>query len=208
MTVDIRPWKRLAAIWLPAVLLCVAAGGLFVWQTSESGGSRARVRKQVKDLEAELVRLESVGRAAAADRKRVGELEDQFIILYDEVFSSLDERLTRIMRAVGSATASAGLRPGAYTYSASEDRRTGFIRFGIRFSVAGEYRQIRQMLAEIQASPEFLVVEKLSLSGDEDPISRDLAMSVDLYTFLAEADIEQLKRLTGGTARPVVGEDG
>ena len=38
MTVDLRPWKRLVAVWLPAVMACVAAMALYVWQTSESGG--------------------------------------------------------------------------------------------------------------------------------------------------------------------------
>jgi hypothetical protein len=64
------------------------------------------------------------------------------------------------------------------------------------------------MLAALQASPEFLVVENLNLTGDEDPINRELAISVNIATFLAEADEAQLRRLTGGiskTAEPVDG---
>ena len=99
---------------------------------------------------------------------------------------------------MGSATRNAGLLPDSYSYTASEDRATGFVRFGIQFSVEGEYLQIRRMLAELQSSPEFLIVERLSLVGDEDPVSRDLKMTVAIATFLAEADEQQLRRLTGG----------
>jgi Tfp pilus assembly protein PilO len=78
----------------------------------------------------------------------------------------------------------------------------------VKFSVEGEYGQIRQMLAELQASPEFLVVQNLSLSGDENPVSRDLSMTVSIATYLAEADAQQLRRLTGGIADPAGGDDG
>jgi hypothetical protein len=205
---DLRPWRRLLPIWLPTVAVTIAAAVLFVWQTSESGGARTRIRRQIADLEAKLDSLQRIGEAASGDRQRVGELDGQFEMLYHDVFGSLDERLTGIMREVGAATSGAGLRPSSYAYSARDDRDTGFIRFTIRFSVEGEYRQIRQMLAELQSSSEFLVVDNLSLSGDEEPVTRLLQMSVSISTFLAEADEQQLRRLTGSIGGSTEGDDG
>ena len=208
MTVDLRPWKRLLPVWLPAVVLCVAAAGLFAWQTSESGGRRSQVRDRVAELETGLSRLEDLREATETDRERVKELDGQFAILYGGVFGDLEDRLIGILRAVGSATHSAGLLPGAYSYSARDDRKTGFIRFGITFQVEGEYSQIRRMLAELQSSPEFLVVGGLSLTGDDDIVSRDLRIAVSIATFLAEADEMQLRRLTGGFGSASDGDDG
>lgn len=205
--VDLRPWRRLLPVWLPTVIVTLAAAVLLVWQTSESGGAQSRVRRQISELEGELERLRRVEEAARTDRQRVEQLDEQFAVLYHDVFGSLEERLTGIMRAVGSATANAGLRPSSYAYAASDDRATGFIRFSVRFSVEGEYRQIRQMLADLQSSPEFLVVDNLSLSGDEEPVTRLLSISVSISTFLAEADEEQLRRLIGEVApAPGVGD--
>jgi len=208
MTLDIRPWSRLLPVWLPVVAVCFAAAVLFVWQTSESGGRRAQVRDRVADLEAELARLEGLMQATGGDRERVAEIEEQFATLHDEVFGTLDGRLTDILRAVGSATRDAGLLPGSYSYAAKQDRDTGFIRFSIQFSVEGEYRQIRSMLADLQSSSEFLLVEGLSLSGDEDPVSQELQISVRIATFLVKADPQQLRRLTGGGAATAGGSDG
>jgi len=208
VTVDLRPWKRLLPVWLPAVVLCVVAAGLFAWQTSESGGRRSQVRDRAAELEAALSRLEGLQKATGTDRERVEEIEGQFAVLYGGVFGDLEDRLTGILRAVGSATHSAGLLPEAYSYSAKEDRKTGFIRFGIQFQVEGEYSQIRRMLAELQSSPEFLVVEGLSLSGDDDIVSRELRIAVSLATFLAEADEIQLRRLTSGFGSASEGDDG
>jgi len=208
VTLDFRPWKRLLAVWLPAVILCVAAAFLYGWQTSDSGGRRANVREEILELEAELDRLNGLQGATTSDRARVEELEQQFSQLYGEVFGNLDDRLTGILRSVGSATRNAGLLPDSYAYSAREEKTTGFIRFSVGFSVRGEYRHIREMLAELQASPEFLVVENLSLSGDSDPVSRELDMSVRIATFLSEADEQQLRRLTGGIVGASESEDG
>ena len=198
MTIDLRPWRRLLTVWLPAVVLCAVTAAVYVWQTSESGGRRAQIRHQIEDLEQEIARLEQMQQAALSDREIVAEIDSQFDLLYNDVFGDLDQRLTRILRAVGSATREAGMLPSSFNYTAADDQTTGFIRFGVRFSVDAEYIQIRRMLAALQSSPEFLVVENLNLSGDEDPVSSELAISVNIATFLAEADAGQLRRLTGG----------
>jgi len=198
VTLDLRPWRRLLAVWLPAVVLCALTAGAYIWQTSESGGRRAQIRNQIEELEQKIARLERIQLATASDRETVEEIHRQFDILYNDVFGDLDQRLTRILRAVGSATREAGMLPSSFNYTAADDRETGFIRFGVRFSVDAEYIQIRRMLAALQSSPEFLVVENLNLSGDEDPVTRELAISVSIATFLAEADAGQLRRLTGG----------
>jgi len=208
VTLDLRPWRRLLAVWLPTVVLCALTVGAYVWQTSESGGRRAQIRHQIEDLEQEISRLEQMQQAAASDREKVAEIESQFDLLYNDVFGDLDQRLTRILRAVGSATREAGMLPSSFGYTAADDRDTGFIRFGVRFSVDAEYMQIRHMLAALQSSPEFLVVENLNLSGDEDPVSRELAISVNIATFLAEADAGQLRRLTGGITTAAETTDG
>ena len=208
MTIDLRPWRRLLAVWLPAVVLCALTAGIYIWQTSESGGRRAQIRNQIQDLEQEIERLEQIQQAAVSDREAVQEIERQFDLLYNDVFGDLDQRLTRILRAVGSATREAGILPASFSYTAAMDKETGFIRFGVRFSVEAEYRQIRRMLAALQSSPEFLVVEGLNLSGDEDPVSRELAISVNISTFLAEADAGQLRRLTGGISSAEETTDG
>ena len=208
MTLDLRPWRRLLAVWLPAVVLCAVTAGAYVWQTSESGGRRAQIRNQIEELEQEIALLERMQLATASDRESIDEIDRQFDLLYNDVFGDLDQRLTRILRAVGTATREAGILPSSFSYSAADDQATGFIRFGIQFSVDAEYMQIRRMLAALQSSPEFLVVDTLNLAGDEDPVSRKLAISVHISTFLAEADAGQLRRLTGGIVNAAENSDG
>lgn len=192
------PWRRLLPVWLPAVALFLLAGAALIWQTSESGGRAALIRNNIADLEVELVRLEQVRGRAEGERIAVGELNGRFEELYHDVFGNLEIRLIPILRGMGVATREAGLLPGGYSYVAEEVRKLGYTRFTIQFAVTGEYSQIRQMLAALQTSEEFLVVDSIAFSGEEDGAGRGLKISVRVATYLAEADQRTLDRLTGG----------
>lgn len=196
--VDLRPWRELLAVWLPAVVLALISVAFFFYQTSDSVGRRASLAAGIDELSAEVERLRALDALASADLEEVEQLQGRFQEINDSVFSDLDLRLTRIMRAVGDATREAGLLPGSYSYSANEDRQLGYVRFGVAFQVEGEYAQIRRMLASLQASPEFLIVDGLSLSKEEDLASRQLSIGVRISTYLGEVDPERLHRLTGG----------
>jgi hypothetical protein len=188
--------------------LCVISAGLLIWQTSESGGRAALVRNSVEDLESELVRLERIRTEATGERDAVAEMSAEFQHLYGEVFGNLDDRLTGILSAVGLAAREAGLSPGRYSYSAERDRKLGQIRFAIQFAVEGEYAQIRKMLAALQASPEFLVVENIGFSGEEETASRLLRIGMKVTTFVTDADPRTLERLTGGITQTAEEIDG
>ncbi len=208
MNFDWRPWRQLLPLWLPAVVLAVASVGFFFYQTSDSVGRSATLAVKIDELTSEVDRLTVLHGLVESDRQEVAELQTDFQHLNDEVFSDLDLRLTRIMRAVGSATRDAGLLPGAYSYSADQDDQLGYVRFGIAFQVDGEYGQIRRMLAALQASPEFLIVDGLTLVKSDDPASRLLSIGVRLSTYLGEADPTRLARLTGGIAKDQGADNG
>ena len=79
---------------------------------------------------AEIARLEAVKETVAGERTAVASAEREFARLGREVFRSLDERLTAIMRAVGDATRESGLRPMTFGYAAREERELGQTRAG------------------------------------------------------------------------------
>jgi hypothetical protein len=185
-------------VWLPVVAVCIVSVGLFFYQTSDSIGRKATLASDIEELSTEVERLKALEELVDADRREVEELQARFQDINDRVFSDLDLRLTRIMRAVGEATRDAGLLPGTYSYSAKEERTHGYVRFGIGFQVVGEYAQIRTMLASLRQSQEFLIVDGLTLTKDEDQASRELRIGVRLSTYLGEVDPDRLRRLTGG----------
>jgi len=200
-------WRRMVWIWLPAVLLFLANVGLYVWQSGWTGGRYASVHKDVQELQARAAKLQHLHETAQRERRDVTALDDGLNHLYDKVFGSLRERLTGILREVGTATQGAGLRPEKFSYDAQTDKNLGLVELGIRFSVAGTYDQIQRMLQSLQSSPQFLTVDHISIEGEEGATSTQLQIAVHVTTYLAEADQALLQKLTSGIA-PREGADG
>jgi hypothetical protein len=191
-----RAWQRMVPVWVPAVLLCLVSVAVYIWLSS-GFGREAQLRQGVIELETRLVELEGLAASAAAEREAVAALEGELGHLYDDVFGSLEARLTDILRTVGNATREAGLLPSAYAYNAEKEERLDLIRFGIQFAVTGEYAQVRQLLAVLQESPEFIIVEALSLTGEEGVATRELRIQLKLATYVAHAGRDTLRELTG-----------
>jgi len=201
-------WRSLLPVWLPAVALFAVALSVYAWQTSETLGLQAQQRSDLEELQSGTLEIRRLCGLATAEREALTELDVDVEVLYEDVFGSLEERLTSIMRAVGRATREAGLMPERFGYDADEDKKLRLTEFGVTFSVNGTYPQVRTMLGALQSSPEFLIVDRINFSGEEGTASRTLRISVHLTTYLASADEELLRRLTGGAGIKGGGGDG
>lgn len=198
MTARLGPWVRLWPVWAPAVLLCLVNAGVYVWLTSESMGRRASTESEVAELQGEIARLERSRQRALADRAAVEALEADLDRLYGEVFGRLDLRLTDILRAVGEANSAAGLRPASFRYAAGEQEDLELTRFQVSFGFDGRYEQVRRLLDALAESPQFLIVDRISFSGDDEAAVQELTIGLEVSTYVAEADRRMLEQLTGG----------
>jgi len=199
MSGALLPWRRLLWAWVPAVVLFFAMIAVFVWQTSDSLGREAQLRDGVQELEASLLRLENVELDLELDRTSATALDEEMRYVYEDVFGNLDERLIDILQTIEDATRGAGLLPVSFSYAVKPNKRSGILRFGIGFSVTGRYEQVRQMIGNIQASPEFLIIESVGFSGEQQATTRDIRITVKLATVLATADAEKMRLLISGS---------
>jgi Tfp pilus assembly protein PilO len=190
-----RAWQVLLPVWLPVALLCLLSVMAYVWLSSESFGRKGTLNEEIERLEASVTHLEKERDDALAEVEQVARLDEELDHLYEDVFGSLDERLTATLRAVGSATRDAGLLPSRFAYGADSDDALNLTRFSISFSVFGQYAQIRRMLSAVQASDQFLIVEHIGFSGEEGVTTTELRISVKLATYFAYADQQQLDEL-------------
>lgn len=191
-------WRRLVAVWAPAaVFLLLSLVGL-VWLSGKTVGRQAQVARDVQHLEERVQRLQRLRRQAAEERAAVEELYTGMRFLNSKVFGSLEKRLTPILKDVGAANRTAGLRPTRFSYDAEKVKKMGLFRFGINFNVTGRYAQIVDLLRGLKASPQFLVVDSIKLAGEKGTATDELRMSVHLSTYLAQADATLLKALTAG----------
>lgn len=198
-------WRRLAPVWVPAVLFFLANLGVLVWLSGSTVGREAQVRADVDRLENEVMRLERLQRQAREEREAVEALHRDMTVLYDQVLGSLEDRLTPILREVGQAAREAGLRPEKFSYSAKEVKKLNLFEFSVKFSVTARYPQVVKLLEALRKSPQFLIVDRLSLAGEQGSTTDELRLGhVGLHPD-AEADEALLEALRAGALSPEAG---
>ncbi len=195
-------WRRHLVVWLPAILFALANVAGYFLLGGSAGGRAASLRADVQQLDAECQQLTRLEGAVKKERDQVESLRTGLDEINKNVFGSLEQRLTSILREVETATTMAGLRPARFSYDAKEDSKTNLTRFGITFTVNGTFQQIEQLLQALRSSQEFLIVDRLRLVGEEGTQSRELGIAIHVSTCLSSADKELLERLLGTSGKP------
>jgi len=77
-----------------------------------------------------------------------------------------------------------GLRPGARSFSREEVADAGVERIAVTLPLEGSYAQLVGFLREVEASPRFLTVDRVSMRADRDGGG---ALQVELSTYLRPA---------------------
>jgi len=189
------PWLRLWWAWSPALLLFLATSTLLIWQLASPRARQAAIEKQCSELQATILHLEKINQMALAEKENAADSSRKLQEIYDELFGNLDQRLTAVLRAIGEASRDAGLFPKGFSYSIENAKKTGSMRFVTGFSVEGNYDQIRQLLKSCQESPQFLMIDKISFRGEEDPRSKNLRIRLAVSTALSDTDPSTLNRI-------------
>jgi len=78
-----------------------------------------------------------------------------------------------------------GLNIHQISYHPEYEEQTGFLRYGLSFSVKGEYSQIKKFIYLLEHTERILVVEKISLrrSSSNEKTSRDIDLKIELSTY-------------------------
>ena len=79
-----------------------------------------------------------------------------------------------------------GLTIARRTYDPDDGHRGHLKKLSIRMSLTGEYRDIRQFLHALETSPEFIVIEDVSVAEGSQP-GAPLSVSVRMATYFAGA---------------------
>ena len=189
------PWLKLAWAWVTAVVLCISAIVVLVWQTSGPGGRQAQIKGQIEELREDITRMEQMMAQAEEERTQVSRTTRRLGEIQKDVFGRFEERLTAVMREIGSASRSVGMLPEGFTYSVKEVWSSDAVRFSTTFSVIGTFEQVRELLILLQGSSQFLIIESIGFAGEEDPRSNNLGIKLRVASFLTEVESERLETL-------------
>jgi Tfp pilus assembly protein PilO len=92
------------------------------------------------------------------------------------------DRLTVFLSEVYSLARSAGLDIDRISYEPDQVREHRLLRYTMSFSVAGGYAQVKKFIRSLERSGDIMIMEKVSLSGEEANQDR-VSLRLQLTTY-------------------------
>ena len=165
------------------VLLVVLAGNVAVllsYRTFYDERLQALVSEQA-DLEKRRDEAQRRAKEAEASERRLFETQEALTAFFSETLGKREERIAPLIEEIYATTRAAGLRPDAISYSSTDEPGTDSLT--MTFSVAGPYADVKKLLAGLERSKRFLVVEQVSLAGGstDDPNLVNVSIAVTNY---------------------------
>lgn len=191
-------------IWREKRVMLIVAGALLAANLLFFFTYRVQYQQRVDDMRG---RLEQARAQLEAARDRRVDLESQLEAhdklvstidkVFDEWWSTPEQRLTRVVTEVQSLGTKSGLVPKSFNFNRNEDSaRLGTTTMGISFNVEGTYEQARQLINLIELSDEFLIIDSISLrSSSDNRLSLNLALKT---LFRGDLTPKPAATVTGG----------
>jgi Tfp pilus assembly protein PilO len=197
-------WLRLWYLWVPPAVLVVLN---VIWLAGLRGsvvGRGSFLTKQVTDVEVEVNKLESHARELERQTKALADLHQNLGALRRDRLAPMRERLVPFLADLMKRTREAGLNPERLSYAARREEKSGLVYFGASFGVKGSYEQVRRCVFLLESSPQFVLVDQLSLRSDENAASLDIGIQLAVGTYFADLDKGLMQEL--GVKEVIVAE--
>lgn len=187
-------WKYLWVWSLPAVL--VVANLVWVFGLRQTLlGYGANIDEQLRKKQLEVRELEKVVSELESTKAKLAQLQQELVELREKKMGSMRERLVPFLATVGERVRKAGLFPERISYRANQDKKSGLVHFTATFEVTGSYEQLRRCIEELEQVPQFLVIERLALQGEDVPRSTDISLRMVVGTYFSDFDAELLRQV-------------
>ncbi|HVT45714.1 MAG TPA: GspMb/PilO family protein [Thermoanaerobaculia bacterium] len=182
-------------IWKEKRPLLTTLAGLLLLNAIFFLTYRVRYEERVNDLESRLADaearlVEATARRAELERRfqRYRQVVSDIQLVYEEWWSTPEERLTTLLREVRSLAVRSQLVPQTVNYNLADQKKEASAKsMGIVFSVQGTYPRVRQLINMIELSKQFVTIDAISLAetgGD----GRTLNLSLHLRTMFRDEE--------------------
>ncbi|MGC8916409.1 MAG: type 4a pilus biogenesis protein PilO [Thermoanaerobaculum sp.] len=187
-------WKYLWVWLLPAAVVLANAVWLLGLRAAVLGKGAATVA-ELKDKETQVKELERAVRELSTTREKLSQLREELRRLREEEIGPMGDRLVPFLLEVGQRAQKVGLFPERIAYVARQDAKSGLVHFTATFELTGSYEQLRRYVAELEAIPQFVVIERLGLQGERGATSTGISLQMVVGTYFSDWDRALLARV-------------
>jgi Tfp pilus assembly protein PilO len=122
-------------------------------------------------------------------------VERDVLVVFDEHWSTEQKRLTQLIAEVKRLAVASSLVPATINFDRAQAGRItvarrggasiGATEVGISFSVQGTYEQVRRLVNLLELSPQFVIIDQISLGAAEGEL---LTLNLHVKTLFKEGD--------------------
>ena len=166
-------------IWREKRLLLIVLGVLLVANTIFFFTYRVQYENRLRALDDQRdtvkAELEAAKRSRlAAEQQLAGyhKVEKDIRQIYDEEWSTQQERLTPFIAEVMREASASQLVPRSYAFTGSQTKgaaktqSANAFEVSIAFPVEGTYQQVRTLINRLETSDQFIIIDQITLGSD------------------------------------------
>lgn len=169
-------------IWREKRILLIVLGLLLAANTIFFFTYRVQYQSRLDALDDRLAQAGADLENVRASRQRTErtltayrESEGNVMRVFNEHWSTQDERLTALIVEVKRLAVASNLIPRSYSFDRGESKRVmgerrdslGASEVGIAFAVQGSYAQVRRLINLLELSRQFVIIDTIGLSAAE-----------------------------------------
>jgi Tfp pilus assembly protein PilO len=168
------------------------------------------VRPRAMEMAALKTEKDTFSTALAALNKQTGELrsayerivtqEQRLDRFYNEILGTKQKKLVEIQKEIASITKEFGIDPQEVHYDSDDVPEGRVERFKITLPLQGDYLNLRQFIARVENSSNFLVIDRVALSNTKEG-GQVLSLSVEIGTYFDAPWLVQKKGPRSGVTR-------
>jgi len=186
-------WRRRL---LPAFLVLLTLNLLLaaIWTVPRT----LRLRNVTARVEAARAEAEEERQAVAALRDRADAIDANtadLVAFYESIVGEEQVELLPTLEDIETMARAPGLTPGSRSFRREEVVDAGVERVAVLLPLEGSYEQLVGFLGQVERSPRFLTVDRISLRGDEEG---EAALQVEMSAFMRLAAGAPVKRRRTG----------
>ena len=129
--------------------------------------------------------------SAEASERRLFETQEALTAFFSETLGKREERIAPLIEEIYATTRAAGLRPDAIAYTSTDEPGTDSLT--MTFSVSGPYADVKRLLAGLERSRRFLVVEQVGLSGGSETDPDLVSISIILTNYFRPGSLRPIR---------------
>jgi len=174
-------WRRY--LLLPLAGLVGLNASIWLGYTLPRSVEQQRISDRVGELD-QLVREQRVRTEALAilsESIRSNERDSERF--FGEVVCPTEAAFLDLIQDLERAVVSSGLRPDRRTIRREEVEALGLARYSVNLPASGSYRQLVDLIEEIESAPAFVIIEEIRLAS-RDAGSASLQVELSTYCLL------------------------